>query len=231
MFAHAEIATQPAFYLLIAGTVLLSLGFVRGRRRNRRILRGSFDALSETLKPRDQQFTNIGGQTGYHANFIPGACRSVRRVDATLTLLPRQSWLYMPFSYLIQHFDRLFLTFFVNKRGRKVLKEGHLIETRFEKMRGNRIDNIDQLQKENLEWEGMNFHLYYMDQAMRDHLLKLKDRLGQPGNFRHAAIVPCEEAAYLFQIPRPQTVGPIVSAFRDWFDEYVEAARDVSEKA
>ncbi len=218
MFAHSEIATQPAFYLLIAVTILLSLGFTWGRRRNKRILHGSFDALSDVLKPRDQQYTNIGGETGYHANFIPGAARTVRRVDATMTLLPRQSWLYMPFSLLIRRFDRLFLVFHMNKRGKKILKEGHLIETRFEKMRGNVISSADTLQNELIEWGGMKFHIYAEDDQVRSWMLALKERLGSPENFRHAALVPAEENAYLFQIPRPATVRHTVTVFRDWLD-------------
>ena len=49
----------------------------------------------------DQTFTNIGGYVGCHANLYPGGQSSVARVDVTLTLLPRHSWLYMPLSYII----------------------------------------------------------------------------------------------------------------------------------
>lgn len=225
MFAHNEIASQPVFYLFIAFTILLTLGFTWGRRRNGRILHGVFDAISAVLKPRDQQFTNIGGQTGYHANFIPGAARSVRRVDATLTLLPRQSWLYLPFSLLIQKFDRLFLVFFMNKRGRKVLKEGHLIEKRFEKLRGNTISNASDLITEEFEWGGMTFRIYAADEEVKRWMEELKNRLEVPGAFRHAALVPSEESAYLFQIPKVTEVARTTGIYRDWLDALAETGK------
>lgn len=224
MFQYTEIVENPAFYLLIAVSILLTLGYTWGKRANARILHGAMDSLLDVLRARDQQFTNIGGQTGFHANIVPGAARYFRRVDATITLLPRQSWLYMPFSWLIQKFDRLFLVFLPNKKGRKVLREGHLIDTRFETMRGNRIVNAERLQSEDLAWADRTFRIYYEDQTMREALLDLKERIGDaPGTFKHGALVPDEDQAYLFQIPNAHTVGPITSAFRDWIDDYVEA--------
>ncbi len=221
MFAYSHVTSQPAFYLLIAVTVILTLGFSWGRRRNLRILHGTLDAISAVLKPRDQRYTNIGGQTGYHANFVPGAFKSVRRVDATMTLLPRQSWLYLPFSILVRKFDRLFLTFVVNKRARGSFSEGHLIEQRFERLRGNAIANAATLASEEIQWGPMTFRLYYEDDEARLALLDLKSRLGEPDTVRHAALVPAQDALYLFQIPRPESARRVVATFRDWFDEFV----------
>lgn len=224
MFSNSQVMYQPAFYLLIAAGLLLTIGFRWGRRFNNRILHGTFDVVLDVLKSKDQQFTNIGGQTGYHANFLPAALKSVRRVDATLTMLPRQSLLYLPFSYLIQRFDRLYLNFYLNKKGRGTIAEGHLIDARFEKMRGNRIEH--DLTVETFDWGGETYHLYSADETIRAALLDLKERIGDaPGNFRHAALVPEEDKAYLFQIPSPTTVGPILSAFAAWLDELVENRR------
>lgn len=221
MFAYESIIYQPAFYFLIAITIVLTLGYSWGRRLNRRIVVAALDPLLEVFKARDQQFTNIGGQTGFHANIVPGNMRSVRRVDVTLTVLPRQSWLYLPFSLIIRKFDRLHMILFFNKRGRAASEEGHLIDVRFEKMMSNRIENAGSLTVREVDWAGRRFHLYSASEAIDVHLEALMERYGESGPIRHLAIVPSEERAYYFQIPRVGTVAPNVAIFRDWLDEYI----------
>ncbi len=89
MFNNSDIVNTPIFYLFIAFTILITLGYSWGRRRNKRIYLIAFNGLKELIKPKDQQYTNIGGLTGYHANFIPKKNELMRRVDTTITLLPR----------------------------------------------------------------------------------------------------------------------------------------------
>lgn len=227
MFANAEITEQPVFYLFIAASILLSLGYSWGKRRNRSILRGTLDGISEVLKPRDQQYTNIGGLTGYHANFLPGALKLVRRVDLTITLLPRQSWLYMPFSWLTRRFDRLYMSFELNKKARGRLREGHLIERSFEKMRGNRIENSDTLVHREVTWGKRTFHLYGVDDAMIRHLQNLQERLGRdPGRLRHVALVPEQDRYYLFVIPHFEETQRTVAVVSRWFEDHLTGTEE-----
>jgi hypothetical protein len=221
VFAYEDIVYQPAFYLLIAFTIVLTLGFSWGRRWNKRVLMNALDPLLEIFRARDQQFTNIGGQTGFHANIIPGNVRTVRRIDVTITLLPRQSWLYMPFSLATRRFDRMQTIFFFNKRGRALREEAHLIDARFERMMGNRIENAGSLSVETVEWGGRTFHIYSAGAASRAAISDLQTRLGEPRTLRHAAIVPQSERAYAFVIPRHGTVPPVMTAIRDWLNGLV----------
>ena len=149
---NSDITQQPVFYLFIAATVLLSLGYTWGKRRNTRIYLSAFNALVDALKPKDQNFTNIGGLTGYHANIVPHKNRFVHHVEATITLLPRQSWLYYPFSKMIRRFDRLFVTMIYSKKAENLTAEGHLIEDRFSSFRGPKISNTEKLEQEELRW-------------------------------------------------------------------------------
>src|SRR6056297_3173868 len=162
-----DITQQPVFYLFIAVTILLTLGYSWGRRGNRRIFLSAFNALVDTLNPKDQNFTTIGGQTGYHANLIPKNNNFIRRVDATITLLPRQSWLYMPFSLMTFRFDRLFIMLLFSKKAMGILKEGHLIEEKYSRFRGPKITNEEELQKEVLKWGDKDFLLYYADETIK----------------------------------------------------------------
>jgi len=59
MFNHDYILTQPVFFLFIAFTMLLSLGYLWGKRANKRVFLAAFNDLVDVVKPDDQTFTNI----------------------------------------------------------------------------------------------------------------------------------------------------------------------------
>jgi len=220
--ANEAIAQQPIFYIFIAATILLTLGYSWGRRGNRRIYLSAFNALVDTLRPKDQNFTTIGGQTGYHANLVPKMNSFIRRVDATVTLLPRQSWLYLPFSLLTFRYDRLFLILFFGKKAMGLLSEGHLIEEKYSRFRGPKITNEETLQVETMRWGSKDFLLYYADTAIREELLRLKEKIGDPGNFRHVAVVPDREQAFIFMIPKKGYVAEVFPIIYKWLNNLLE---------
>ena len=230
LFKNNDVTNQPIFYLFIAFTILISLGYSWGKRRNKRIYLSAFNDLVDLIKPKDQQFTNIGGLTGYHANLIPKKNDIFRRVDATLTLLPRQSWLYYPFSLLTRRFDRLFLIFFLSpkKKAKWVLKEGHLIERKYSRFRGPKIENEDKLQHEDFMWGGKEYILYYEDNEVRKSLLELANKMGAPGNIKHIAIVPEKERIFLFMIPKLRTVKENLLPVINWINTRKFAHTDVN---
>jgi len=111
MFEYEHIIMQPVFFLFVAFSFLLTVGYLWGRRQNKEISLAVLKDLIDVIRPDDQTFTNIGGAIGYHANLLvkkKGALLS--RADATITLLPRHSWLYLPISKIIRKYDRLFIT-------------------------------------------------------------------------------------------------------------------------
>src|SRR6056297_1847625 len=221
-----DITQQPVFYLFIAVTILLTLGYSWGRRGNRRIFLSAFNALVDTLRPKDQNFTTIGGQTGYHANLIPKKNSFIRRVDATITLLPRQSWLYLPFSLLTFRYDRLFLMLFFGKKAMGLLTEGHLIEEKYSRFRGPKITNEESLQVEKLRWEDMDFLLYYADDSIRGELLNLKEQIKVPGYLRHVAVVPERDQMFLFMIPKKGYVAEVFPIIYKWIHKLLEKEFD-----
>jgi len=224
VFTNTGVAQQPVFYLFVAVTILLTLGYGWGRRRNKRITVATFDAIASVLRPKDQQFTNIGGLTGYHANFVPHKNRYIKRVDATLTLLPRQSWLWYPFSRLIRRFDRLFLAFHLTPRASGALEEGHLIEKSYSSFGGAKIENAFSLQQERLQWGGRVFFLYYQSSKVKRHLERCRELIGDdPGPLRHVALVPERDRLFVFLIPKPSKVKPIVKVLHEWFLAQVAA--------
>ncbi len=224
MFNGTEVANQPVFYLFVAGTILLTLGYGWGRRRIRRITTSVFNEITAVLSPKDQTFTNIGGLTGYHANFVPHRNRSVKQVDATMTLLPRQSWLWYPFSRLIRRYDRLFLTFHLSPKVTGRLREGHLIEKSYANFAGAKISNADSLQRETIQWGQRTFFLYYQDDEVKSRIEQCRQMIGaDPGPLRHVALVPEQDRLFVFLIPAPGEVEGAIGAVYRWFSELVEA--------
>jgi len=219
---NEAIAQQPIFYLFIAFTILMSLGYSWGRRGNKKIYLSAFNALVEVMKPKDQNFTTIGGQTGYHANIIPKKNTFIRRVDATITLLPRQSWLYLPFSMLTMRFDRLFMILFFGKKSMGLLTEGHLIEEKYSRFRGPKITNEESLQMEKLRWGDKDFLLYYADEEIKTQLVELKEKIGSPGHLRHVAVVPDRDQAFLFMVPKKGYVAEVFPIIYKWLNSLLE---------
>jgi len=231
---NEAVAQQPIFYLFIGITILLTLGYSWGRRGNKRIYLSALNALVDTLKPKDQNFTTIGGQTGYHANLIPKKNSFLRRVDATITLLPRQSWLYLPFSKLTMRYDRLFAILFFGKKAMGLLTEGHLIEEKYSRFRGPKITNEESLQMEKVRWGEKDFLLYYADEDIKGQLIGLKEKIGSPGYLRHVAVVPDRDQAFLFMIPKKGYVAEVFPLIYTWLDRLLqrkfEEKKEVREK-
>jgi hypothetical protein len=213
MGGHEHLLTQPLFYLFIVMTLVVSYGYFWGRRKNKEIFLDAFNDLVRVVQPDDQTFTNIGGAIGYHANLFLSKKSPVKQVDATITLLPRHAWLYMPISKLIMRHDRLFITFYLRHQPPG---EGHLIETKYASFRGPKITNAERLHREDLKWGNLYFSLYYDNLKMHDHLKKFMDLNPDPGILRHIAVVPDERKGFVFAVPRKKQVGRYMEPVYRW---------------
>ena len=111
-------------FLITILTLLVLAGNFLGRKKNLSIVKSVGNTLEEVLKPNDQDYTWLGGSIGFHANY---KCKDFKNVEATLTLLPRQSPLYYPVSFLVSGFDKLYVTFFLKL---KIKSEGHIVNKR-----------------------------------------------------------------------------------------------------
>ncbi|HOD36601.1 MAG TPA: hypothetical protein PLR20_12345 [Syntrophales bacterium] len=216
MFEHEYLLKQPLFFLFIAFSLFLSLGYYWGRRRNKNIFLSAFNELVEIVKPDEQKFTNIGGTIGYHANLFIKKKGPVSQVDATITMLPRQSLLYMPISKLIMRHDRLFVTLYLT---RTPSGEGHLIEKKYAAFRGPKIINADMLNREEIRWGDLDFILYHENLKIRDQLAKLMKDLPAPGNLRHIALIPREKKGFIFAIPKMKEVGKDFGPVYRWLQK------------
>jgi hypothetical protein len=213
-----EYVTTGVLYLIIAFAGLVTYGVYWGIRHNRRILLSVFNSLIAVVKPDDQTFINIGGCVGCHACLYPRRGDSVVQVDATLTLLPRHAWLYMPLSFLIMRYDRLFVTMHVKAR---LPGEAHLIETRYAGFRGPEITNAWKLSRDTIRWGRHEFYLYYDTYGVRERLYGFLRQNPEPGAVRHIALVPDQRKGFVFMIPAE---GPVDRSFAPVYDWMISLA-------
>jgi len=211
---YADILYQPIFFLFIGFSFLLTLGYFRGRRSNRRICQSAFNDLVDVVKPDDQTFTNIGGAIGFHANlFVKKKGTPFSRVDATITLLPRHSGLYLPISKLIRKYDRLFITLYLKK---PPSEEAHLIESKYSKFMGSKIENAHLMHHETVKWENFDFHLYYNSREMLEKMQAFIKKNPAPGIIRHIALVPEQKKGFIFMVPKPDQVARDFARIYHW---------------
>ncbi len=218
MFQHSYIVTEPLFFLFIAFSALLSAGYFWGRRANRRVFHSAFNALVDVVRPDDQNFTNIGGLVGYHANLFIKRKGPVEQVDATITLLPRHSLLYMPVSKFIMRYDRLFVTISLRPA---LPGEAHLIEAKYAGFRGPKIENAKRLNRKQLRWGNHDFLLYWERNLMRDRLTEFMRAHPDPGVLRHIALVPNQRKCFVFMIPHKDTVKTAFDPVYQWIQTVV----------
>ncbi len=219
MFEHEEILTQPVFFLFIAFSFLLSFGYLWGRRQNKKLFISAFNDLVDVVKPDDQTFTNIGGVVGYHTNLFIKKKGPVSRVDATITLLPRHSWLYFPISKIISKYDRLFITMYLKQNPSG---EGHLIEKKYAGFRGPKITNEQRLNKETIKWGNHDFYLYYENLKVRDHFVKFTELNPEPAIIKHIAIVPDQKKGFVFMIPQRTKVAQYFAPIYQWLPSVIK---------
>lgn len=220
MSDYESIVTQPVFFLFVAFSFLLAYGYFWGRKRNHAIFASAFEDLLKVFRPSDQTFTNIGGAIGYHANLhIRKKGAFLSRVDATITMLPRHSWLYLPVSKLTRKYDRLFLELHLKA---PPAEECHLIEAGYSGFAGTRITNSQQLQQEEVDWGGYRFRLYYQSPETRSNIMDFLSRSPEPGLIRHIAVVPGRKKCFIFMIPKRGQVADSLFPVYNWLPSLIK---------
>ncbi len=107
-----EVLDYRYFAGVVIFTLLLIYAYYNGQRTNLQKIRDTAVSLEKALKPSDKRYTWLGGVAGFSADFN---VEGFGEVQAVLTLIPRQSLLYMPFVLLRGAEDRLQMLFFLKE--------------------------------------------------------------------------------------------------------------------
>ncbi|MGC9100361.1 MAG: hypothetical protein ACP5HC_03770 [Caldisericum sp.] len=181
-------STLVIIFLVFGG--VLALQFYKGRKLNAMLMIHYIRGFENVLKPKDKDYIYLGGTVGFKARYQLQN-KFIRDVDLTLTMLPRQSFLWLPFSYVMRGGDRLYIV--VSPKFR-VRRDAHLIRRMFHRF-GAKIKEEKDLNKENLKVNDAEFIALYKEKSDVLNLLKLLEnsfdlkRVGQVSlNFENNTI-------------------------------------------
>lgn len=176
--------------LLLAVSLIISVVYYFGYRKNVKIIKSIAMALEDALKPKDKLYTYLGGVLGFSVEYkVDG----VKKVLANLRLIPRQSVLYLPFMFITSGKDNLQLLFYT----KKPLKcEFHLVRKSPLNLTKPKIYNRDKLKKEPLVLENTKFDMLYESENYDRKFLQIA-KLLPIKYFNHLAITTDNNIIYI----------------------------------
>ncbi|AEJ60933.1 hypothetical protein Spith_0653 [Spirochaeta thermophila DSM 6578] len=192
--------------ILVLG-ITATAAYFWGRRKNRWMSGFIAQETEEVLTPEDTHYVNIGGTIGYHFTYRLKA--PFTEAKGTFTLLPRQSILYLPFSLLLGHRDRYFLTLFTD---RPLLGEGHLVHEPYYRKLLRTIPNRAALTEERITCGGKSYVLLYDRKKIADRLKELASRLPDVEGLHHFCVYADNRNFYLFMEPVRGRIQRLLSA-------------------
>lgn len=195
--------------LLLAGIIALAVAatgaYFFGRRKNK-ALAGVFSKEAEkAFHAVSTEYVNIGGSIGY--NFVYKLKEPWTEAKGTMTFIPRQSLLYVPFSLALGARDRFFVNIFTKK---KLAGEGHILSAAYYRRNGGVIQNQSRFHKESWQQGNRNFVLLYEDEAMAKRLKALLAELPAAAELKHFCSYPENNTFFLFIRPAPGMVAGIL---------------------
>ncbi len=196
-----DLSNLFAILILFAGVATLQ--FFYGRKLNLLLMKNAVDELEKTIKPKDQLYTWLGGYVGFRAEYRIDD-PDVERVEVTLTLLPRQSILYLPVSKLTLGGDRMF---FVLRCRHAVKGDVHVVKSgtyRFTSPINGEIEYV----RENIQINGINFIAYYRRKSDLERLVKLLEGMPLEG-LKHLSVTPSTRVIYAFITPEKGIVEKV----------------------
>lgn len=181
----------PLFGGLVGGSLLLVGAFHVGSKRNLKLTTRLSHLLEDSLQPKDQNYTWLGGVMGFTGEYqVPG----FKKVMVVYRLLPRQSLLWLPFHFLAGGRDTVQALFYLKGLPSQ---EFHLVRGGF--LKRPKIYNKSLLKVEKKVLAGKAFRiLYERDLSPLDRITGL---LGEDLPLvRHVAVTK-EKGVFYLEIP------------------------------
>ncbi|MBC7194428.1 MAG: hypothetical protein H5U37_02060 [Caldisericia bacterium] len=182
-------------FVILGGIV--SLQFFKGRKVNTLLMIQYIREFENELKPKDKLYTYIGGYIGFKADYDLNE-DFIKKIELTLTLLPRQSLLYLPISYLTRKHDRLYV---ILRLKEKFGYDAHIIKKNFY-FPGPMIENIETFKKDEIEIENNKFLILYKNRNDIDRLIDIAKNSFNFNNIRHIGYT--RETNVIFLLLKPE---------------------------
>jgi hypothetical protein len=203
------ISSQTLFFLFVVIIGILMLVFFRNRKYNLMTLQAVGKELESALRPADQTYTWLGGSIGFNAEYKTE--KPLRKVDATMTMLSRQSVLFYPISKLLFGNDRLFVV--LHPFNGKFRREAHILEHWYYKLRLRTLEHESSLIRSSIELNGKTFDIFSSDKAGIEKLKSWIQALPAPELIKHVAFAPENGTIFLYMIPKLDVVAPTAQEF------------------
>lgn len=179
---------NESIIILALLAALVSLQYWRGRKLNLAIIRGISNELEKAIRPRDKEYVWIGGYVGIVGRYKLNH-ENYREVEVTISLLPRHSLLYFPFSLLIGRRDRVYFLI----RSREIIEhELHLIPGK----RGKKPGDFEELQEDEVVINNTQLKRWYSDQETVQILTGVFKKMVDSSQLKHLAVNRKENAYY-----------------------------------
>ncbi len=176
--------------LFIVVSLIISVVYYIGYKKNIKIMKKIAEVLEQALSPKDKLYTYLGGVLGFSVEY---KVEGLEKVMANLRLIPRQSFLYLPFMFITSGKDNLQLLFYT----KKPLKcEFHLVRKSPLNITKPKIYNKDKLTKETYEIDGEKFEMLYEHKNFDKRFKELAKKI-PPKYFNHLAITTDNNIIYI----------------------------------
>ncbi len=197
-----DISSLFPIIVILAGVVTIQ--FFYGRKLNLALMRNIIVTLEEVVKPKDQLYTWLGGYIGFKAEYeVDDAV--VEKIEATLTLLPRHSILYLPVSKITIKDDRLFIVL----RSRFPLKgDVHIIRRGLYRF-GKGIDDPMEYLDDRIALNGVEYDVFFKRKEDKDRLIKLISGLPVE-KIKHVSVTPSTRVIYAYIVPDRRTIEEVI---------------------
>lgn len=202
-------STQLLFFFFVVFIGILMLVFYRNRKYNILFIQAVGKELEAALSPTDQTYTWLGGAVGFTAEYITE--KPLRKVEATVTMLARQSLLFYPVSKLFLGNDRLFVVLHPFEKSRR---EAHVLEKWYYTIRLRKLENESALNRHEVVVQGKTFYLFSSDKTGIEKLSAWLQTFPAPKLLKHVALMPEAGTIYLYMVPKLTSVTDSVQAVK-----------------
>ncbi len=189
--------SQIIVILVVIGGII-TLQFFQGRKINLLLMKKYVQGFEKNLNIKDKTYVWIGGYTGFRAHYELNDS-SIKKLELTLTLLPRQSLLYLPISLITRKHDRLYI---VLRSKVKINTDVHIIKKHYYFL-GPDIDEAKELEKGEVVLGDSKFITMYRKLKDLDKLMELTKKTFNPNRLRHIALVKSTNVLFALIKPDP----------------------------
>lgn len=198
---------EPYIVPLILLALITTGGYFWGRKKNRWIGGWIAKETEAALQPTETQYVNIGGTIGYHFTYAVRA--PFTEAKGTFTLLPRQSILYLPLSFLIRRHDRYYLQLYTEER---LPGEAHILEEAYYRKDPNRITDAAAMRRDRVTMGGRAYVLLWRHAGLDRRLRQLLERLDGGETLVHFCCYPGNRNFFFYIAPTQGRLEPLLRA-------------------